>query len=150
TNDISLAYDADTRYSRRIRSNEEVLTGLVDYLKNHPVHGVAPKRTLIFGNTFPARPNDPKYTAALNEFLALMGATALSTGSREDTLKDGLVRGYIDVRDQSPSQLEASCQKLAAEGRAERIAVVSLGDEIGLPSPPGRDHTGFRAWLRAN
>jgi len=78
-----------------------------------------------------------------------MGATALSTGSRDDTLKDGLVRGYIDVRDQSPSQLEASCQKLSAEGRAERIAVVSLGDEISLASPPGRDHTGFRAWLRA-
>jgi len=149
TNDISLAYDANTRYSKRIQSSEEVLTSLVEYLKNHPVHGVALKRTLIFGNTFPARPNDPKYTAALNEFLKLMGATALSTGSRDDTLKDGLVRGYIDVRDQSPSQLEASCQKLSAEGRAERIAVVSLGDEISLASPPGRDHTGFRAWLRA-
>src|SRR5207302_3596858 len=139
--DISLAYDADTRSSRRIRSTEEVLTELVDYLKKHPVHGQAPKRTLIYGTTFAARPKEPKYTAALNEFLKLMGATALSTGSRDDTLKDGLVRGYIDVRDQSPSQLEASCQKLAAEGRAERIAVVSLGDEISLASPPGRDHT---------
>ena len=44
--------------------------------------------------------------------------------------------GYIDVRGQNPKQLEAFCQKLAAEGRAERIATVSLGDEIGLESPP--------------
>src|SRR5262249_42481022 len=35
---LSLAYDGDTRYSRRIRSSKEVLSELVDYLKKHPVH----------------------------------------------------------------------------------------------------------------
>lgn len=149
TNDVSLAYDADTRYSKRIRTTEEVLYELIDYLKKHPIHGSAPKRTLIYGSTFPAQPKNAKYTAALGEFLKLMGATALSTGSRDDTPVDGLLRGYIDVRGQNPKQLEAFCQKLSAEGRTERIATVSLGDEIGLESPPKNDHAGFRTWLQA-
>src|SRR5439155_17048557 len=86
--------------------------------------------------------------AALQQFVKLIGATALSTGAREEQPVDGLIRGYIDVRDQNPRQLEALCQKLAAEGRAERIAAVSLGDEIGLEAPPGKDHAAFRAWLQ--
>ncbi len=148
TRDISLAYDADTRYSKRIRPAEEVLFSLVDYLKNHPVRGQAPTRTLIYGSTFPARPADTEYTAALKDFQQLIGATALSTGSHDDTPLDGLLRGYIDVREQGPKQLESLCQKLAAEGRADRIAIVSLGDEISLASPPAKDHAGFRAWLQ--
>src|SRR5882762_10130983 len=71
TNDIALAYDADTRYSKRIRSTEEVLYELVDYLEKHPVHGRPPKRTLIYGSTFPAQPKNAKYTAALDEFRRL-------------------------------------------------------------------------------
>ena len=149
TNDVSLAYDADSRYSKRIRSTDEVLYELVDFLKKHPVHGRSPKRTLIYGSTFPAQPKNAKYTAALGEFLKLMGATALSTGERDDTPVDGLLRGYIDVRGQNPKHLQAFCQKLAAEGRAERIGTVSLGDEIGLESPPKNDHAGFRSWLQS-
>src|ERR1043166_687089 len=148
TRDISLAYDADTRFSKRIRSIQEVLTSLVEDLRKQPVHGQPLKRTLVYGSTFQARPEDPVYTEALGQFLKVMGATALSTGSREDAPLDGLLRGYVDLRDKSPSQLEATCRKVAAEGRAERIAIVSLGDEIGLPSPPAKDQTGFRTWLQ--
>jgi len=148
TNDVSLAYDADTRYSRRIRLSDEVLFELVDFLRHHPVHGVTPRQTLIYGSTFPARPRDSNYTASLGEFLSLMGATALSTGSRDDSPLNGLTRGYIDVRDQSPKQIEATCQKLVAEGKAERIACVSLGDEIGLASPPKNSDQPFREWLQ--
>jgi len=149
TADFSVAYDADTRYSRRIRSGDDVLFSLRDYLKAHPVRGQAPKRTLIYGTTFSARPNDPKYNAALAEFQEMIGVTALSAGTREDAPMDGLIRGYIDVRGQNPTQLEATYQKLAAEGRAERIAAVSLGDEISLDAPKAQDHARFRAWLQA-
>src|SRR5947209_14151759 len=121
TTDISLAYDADTRYSKRIRASDELLFELVDYLKRHPVRGKAPERTLIFGTTFQARPRAPEYMAALAEFQKLMGATALWTGSHDDIPMDGLLRGYIDVRGKDPKQLESYCEKLAAEGRAERI-----------------------------
>jgi hypothetical protein len=143
---VVLAYDGDTRYTRRIRLADEVLYELVDYLKKQPVGGAAPKRTLIYGYTFAAKPHDAKYTAALNEFLRLMGATALGRDSTDELGGDGLIRGYIDVRGVPTPKLEEYCKKLG--DRAAKIAVVSLGDEIGLSAPPATDHQGFRAWLQ--
>ncbi|MCS7045448.1 MAG: beta-galactosidase trimerization domain-containing protein, partial [Gemmataceae bacterium] len=144
---VVLAYDGDTRYSRRIRLADEALYELVDYLRQRPVHGVPPKRTLIYGYTFAAKPGDAKYTAALNEFLRLIGATALGRDSTDDIGGNGLIRGYIDVRDVPTNKLEEYCKNLGE--RAAKIAVVSLGDEIGLGGPPAKDHQGFRAWLQS-
>jgi hypothetical protein len=146
---VTFAYDGDTRYSRRIRLSEEVLYDLVAYLKKHKVEGPAPKRTLIYGYTFDARPADPKYTAALDEFIKLMGATALGRSGVDNLTSDGLIRGYIDVRGVGTDKLEDYCKKLQAEKRADTIAVVSLGDEIGLALPPAKDDKGFRAWLQS-
>lgn len=146
---VQLAYDGDTRYSRRIRLSEEILYDLVGYLKKQKVHGTAPKRTLIYGSTFDPRPGDAKYTAALDEFIKLMGATALGKSGVEDLSHDGLIRGYIDVRSVGTNQLEDYCKKLQAANRADKIAVVSLGDEIGLALPPAKDDKGFRAWLQS-
>jgi hypothetical protein len=150
TGDVTLAYDADTRYSRRIRLQEEVLFDLVAYLKKQPVRGVAPKRTLVYGSTFDRRPADPKYNVALDEFIRLTGATCLAKGTREEIERSGLVRGYIDLRGQTPAQLEKYCQQLKADGLADRVAVVSLGDEIPLDVPPLTPtvHAAFRAWLQ--
>ncbi|MBI1913172.1 MAG: beta-galactosidase trimerization domain-containing protein [Planctomycetes bacterium] len=148
--DVALAYDADTRYSRRIRLQEEVLYDLLAYLKKQPVRGSAPKRTLIYGSTFDRRPADPKYNAAIDEFIALSGATVLYQTSREQIDRGGLVRGYVDWRGQTPAQLEKFCQRLKAEGLADRVAVVSLGDEIPLDVPPAtpKVQADFRAWLQ--
>jgi hypothetical protein len=146
---VTFAYDADTRYSRRIRLSEEILYDLVDYLKKHRVEGPAPKRTLIYGYTFDPRPADAKYTAALDEFIKLMGATALGRSSVDNVSGDGLIRGYIDVRSVATDKLEDYCKKLQAENKADKIAVVSLGDEIGLALPPAKDDKGFRAWLQS-
>lgn len=149
TDSVELAYDADTRTTRRIRPSEEVLYDLVAELKKQPVAGPPPRRTLVYGYTFAPRPGNAKFNEALAEFVRLTGATALGRNVVEDVNdKSGLVQGYIDVRGQSVAQLEALCQKLKAEGRADRIAVVSLGDEIGLNTPRADDHAGFRAWLR--
>ncbi len=147
--ELALVYDGDVRHSRRIRTEDEVLFELVDYLKKQPYHGTVPKRTLIYGTTFAEKPRDAKYTAALAEFQNLLGATALSAGGVDKIPMDGLIRGYIDVRDQSPERLEATCKKLVAEKKADRIAVVSLGDEIGLSTPSGKSNDVFRAWLKA-
>lgn len=144
TGDVALAYYGNTRYSRRIHPADQVLYDLVDYLKKQPVRGVAPQRTLIYGHSFDPKPADAKYTATASEFVRLIGATALS---KEQTDGPG-VRGYIDVRGVPTKDLEAYCQKLKAAGQAERIAVVSLGDEIGLAVPPAADHAGFRTWLK--
>jgi hypothetical protein len=147
---ITLAYDADTRYSRQIRSSEQVLFDLVAYLKGQPVQGIAPKRTLIYGATFEKQPGRDAYNTALDEFVRLMGATALTTDPQDRDLTAGSqVRGYVDVRGQSPLQLEVFCQKLKTEGKANKIAIVSLGDEIGLGSPPAADHAAFREWLKS-
>ncbi|MFN4260255.1 MAG: beta-galactosidase trimerization domain-containing protein [Gemmataceae bacterium] len=150
TGTVELAYDADTRYSRRIRRTEDVLYDLVDYLKKQPIRGTAPKRTLIYGYTFARKPDNAKYNAALDEFIRLIGATAVGGGRAEDSLgPDGLIRGYIDVRHVPTPKLEDYCKNLQAEGRADKIAVVSLGDEIGLPRPPAKDQAGFHAWLQS-
>jgi hypothetical protein len=145
TDNVPLAYFGNTRYSRRIGLRDELLYDLVDFLKKRPVPGVAPKRTLIFGGTFDPRPGDAKYTAALNEFIQLTGATALN---QSEASTGGHARGYIDVRGVPTKDLEAYCKKLEGAGNADKIAVVSLGDEIGLAAPPAGDHAGFRVWLK--
>ncbi len=146
---VDLAYDADTRYSQRIRRNEEVLYDLVRQLKKSTVRGKPPTRTLIYGYTFPEQPDDSEYTEALSEFQKLIGATAVFPGTVNRIPTDGPLRGYIDVRDQTIEQLEKTCKKLVAERKADRVAVVSLGDEISLPSPPRNSDDPFCAWAKA-
>src|SRR5262249_5780699 len=91
---------------------------------------------------------DDGYHARVDEFVRLTGATALTTGPGDSVPADGLRRGSIDVRGVETAKLEEYCKKLAGEGKADRIAVVSLGDESGLARPPATDHAGFRAWLK--
>jgi hypothetical protein len=146
TGNVTLAYDADTRYTKRIRLASDALYDLLAYLKKQPVTGQAPKRTLIFGTTFDRKPNDAKYNAAIDEFVKLMGVTAF--GENFDA-PGGLIRGHIDVRGIPTPKLEEYCKKLKAEGKADKIAVVSLGDEIGLEVPKKDDHKGFHAWLKS-
>jgi hypothetical protein len=153
TGTVTLAYHADTRYSRRISTPGDILAALVADLRQQPVHGRRPTRTLIYGTTFPRpeRRDDgsvEKYNADHKEFIDLSGATALATGPRDDVSTKGPIRGVIDIRSTPSAKLEAVCQKLQSEGKAERIAVVSQGDEIGLDKPPADDHAGFRAWLK--
>lgn len=148
TGSLELAYDADTRRTRRIRTADAVLHDLVAYLQQQPVQGTPPRRTVVYGYTFTPRPGDDRYNAAIETFTRLVGATALTVGSRNEIPADGLVRGYIDVRSVPTPKLEELCKKLQAEGKAERIAVVSLGDEIGLAMPPATDHAGLRTWLQ--
>jgi hypothetical protein len=144
TGDVTLAYDADTRYTRRIRLADDVLYDLVDYLKKRPVQGVAPKRTLIYGTTFAPKPANAKYTAAVDEFTKLMGATAFNVEGASE--RNGLIRGYIDVRGVPTNKLEEYCKKLPAPNK---IAVVSLGDEIGLETPPAKDVKPYHDFLKS-
>ncbi|MFO0965779.1 MAG: beta-galactosidase trimerization domain-containing protein [Gemmataceae bacterium] len=145
---VTLAYDAGTRYSRRLRLQDDILYDLVDYLKKRPVKGKPLEQTLIYGGTFPAKPGDPKYTAALTEFLHLMGGTAIGPDTPEDATGGKLPRGYIDVRSIPTPKLEEYCKKLQADKKAEAIAVVSLGDEIGLGRPGPKANPAFRDWLK--
>ena len=150
TGNPALTYTGAMRYRKQIRTGDEVLFDLIDYLKKQPSPpGSAPKRTLVYGHTFEPKAGNDAYTAGGREFIRLMGATALVHNLDEAIAKDGgLTRGYIDVRGTPTPKLEEQCKKLQAEGKADKIAVVSLGDEIGLARPPATDHAGFRAWLK--
>ena len=144
-----LAYDANMRYTRGIRAQSAVLHDLVRFLRDHPVRGKPPLRTLIIGHAFDERPGDPNYTAARTEFINMIPLTALMPRDPQGKTGPPMPTGYIDVRYQNPQQLEETCKELQARGQAENIAVVSLGDEIGLPSPPAGQHEAFRDWLKA-
>ena len=144
--DLWLAYDANTRYSRRIRTNDLVLYDLLDYLKTHPVPGAPPRRTIVYAYTFDPRKGDDRYNAAVGEFVTLMGITVTGTAGNPALT---VPSGYIDLRDDLGVGLERALDKLKADGVADKIRTVSLGDEIDLKTPPAEDHDGFRAWAKA-
>ncbi len=140
-----LAYDANTRYTRRIRTNDLVLYDLLDYLKAHPVPGAPPRRTIVYGYTFDRREGDDRYNAAIDEFIKLMGITVTDTTGNPRLTGPS---GYIDVRDQLGVDLQRVLDRLTAAGVADKIRTVSVGDEIEQKTPPAGDHEGFRAWAQ--
>ena len=122
TDKLTLIALADLRYTRRLDIPEELQEELMEYLRGLKVGGKPPTLTPIYQYTFDPGVS-PRWDANTAEFKALFGLT--------DTDQQG---GYVDWRGQSPAQLKATCEKLTPEQRAA-IRVVSLGDEIGLPSP---------------
>ncbi len=139
---LNLAADGDTRYSRRLRRQEQVLYDLLAFLKtaNPAPHGRRPEQTIVYASTFTPLDDGP-HAAAVEEFkqaFRLADTDAEASGGR----------GYIDVRSVATPKLAEYCRKLGEH--SNNIAVVSLGDEIGLPSPRGAAAQGaFRDWLRA-
>ena len=119
---LTLVALADFRYTRRLRTPEELQEELMAYLRGLNVPGKPPTLTPVYQYTFDPGVS-PRWDANTGEFKALFGLT--------DTNLQG---GYVDWRGQTPAQLKATCEKLTPEQRAA-IRVVSLGDEIGLPSP---------------
>jgi len=141
--DLPLAFHADTRYSRQLRHREQVLFGLLDYLKRQPAYGKTPTRTPIYGYTFDLGLN-PQYDAGVREFKAMFALT----DTNEAAGAGGAPRGYLDVRGVPTEQLDEYCRQQG--DRAQQIAIVSLGDEISLPQPQGDSAAeGFRNWLRS-
>ncbi|HJN12947.1 MAG TPA: beta-galactosidase trimerization domain-containing protein [Pirellulaceae bacterium] len=140
--DLALAADGDTRYSRRLRKQDQVLYDLLDYLKmeNPARHGRTPEKTIIYASTF--KPLDQsKHATAVGQFKQMFALSDTNSDSARG-------RGYVDVRGVATPKLAEYCEKLG--DNAKNIAVVSLGDEIGLPSPRGTEaNDGFRAWLQA-
>ena len=140
---LPLAYDGNTRYTQNLSDRSKILGDLLAYLKQQPQTGRTPTRTLLFAHTFKPEFN-PGYEKQVLEFQNLFGITPTNptsgTGNR--------INGYTDVRSVKTDKLAEHCTtKLAA--RADKIATVSLGDEISLPKPRGKSLTEeFRAWLQ--
>lgn len=143
--DLWLAYDADTRYTRRLRPIEAVLHDALDDLRGQRLSGSAPRRIPVRAVTFDARPGDDRYRAAVEEFARRMGITVDNAVPGQLASRSGVV----DARDVHGARLQAMLDRVRAEGTAGAIRIVSLGDEIDLAQPPAGDHEGFRAWARA-
>ena len=140
---LPLAYDANTRYTQRIRDRRTLLPELHDYLQQQPEHGRTPTETLIFANTFKTE-FDESYNNLAISFRRKFGITQADntsgTGDRID--------GYIEVRNIRTDKLAEYCTKLGE--RAGKIATVSMGDEISLSKPYGTDlDKDFRDWLQS-
>ena len=145
---LELAYDANTRYTRRIRSADQVLYDLLGFLKEHPVAGRPPQRTIVYGYAFDERAGDGKYNQARDEFLEQFSLVVRSSRGKAVGRSNA---EYIDVRGVATEKLAAHVADLKAKGvNLEGIRTVSLGDEIGLASPRvnAAGHEAFREWAR--
>jgi len=132
---LDLVGFADTRYSHRLATPRELDAEILAYLKKlqATLPGKAPSQTLVIA--YGAWAQDDWQT--LCKMYGLNGANCEGP------------TGYVDWRGQSPAQLEATCRKLS-ELERKNVAIVSLGDEIGLPAPSGEAATtGFIGFLKA-
>jgi len=131
---LELAGQADTRYTRRIVTQQEETDALLAYIKGLPLRGKAPTLTHIEASG--GWPQDV--------WQQLSDLYGFSTSRGHQGPNGAVAWGY-----QSLTQLEANCVKLT-EAERQNVAVVSLGDEIGLPEPDAAAATaGFAAFLKA-
>jgi hypothetical protein len=156
---VVLAYDANTRYTKRLRDTEHVLLDLVAYLKAQPFNGKPLERTPVFYYSFKPVEGNPAYSAALAEFTEMFRGVAAddtlvaagSTGGRNFSVvtKNG-ARGYTDLRGIGADKIGAEIDKRFPGDQAKGIRVVSLGDEIGLDAPTAGEATNvaFRQWAQ--
>lgn len=138
--ELTLAAEADTRYSRRLRRQDQVLYDLLQFLGDVDLSGEPRRlhRTPVYATTFQPL-DDKRHAAAVLRFRELFSLIDPKPAGEH---------GYTDVRGVPTARLGQRCRELA--DAADRMSVVSLGDEIGLPSPQGSDATeGFREFLRA-
>jgi hypothetical protein len=149
--DLELLYDGSIRKSRHLRPSSEALAELVGYLKGlPPPPGRAPSRTLVYASTFRPRPADEGFEADRRELDRLLGITVPLDGTPAPPPPPGPPpRGLVDLRSyRTLPALEAACRKLVDGKLAERIAVVSMGDEIHLSAPKKDADELFRAFLK--
>ena len=143
---LQLACDAATRYTGRLRSQTEVLEDLVAEVARVSLPGQPAGRFRFFGYTFPEYPDDPAYTRARQQFLKLL--PIIETNTAASLARPGTT-GYADVRSLNGARLDAFLTDLEQRKVADRMAVISLGDEIGLPRPPAGKPDEFHRWLQS-
>lgn len=144
---LHLVYDGNTRYSKRVRRVQTVLTDLMSYLDNNPVPGSPPSKSIIYCYTFAPIEGEASYNARIDDFRKMFGLNSRLDGAAS---VNGKASGYIDVRgSMAPVELNAALDKFVAAGTAASIRTVSLGDEIGLPVPGANAHDAFRTFVKS-
>jgi hypothetical protein len=172
TAQIELAYDASTVWSKRIRYGDASIYEVVAEAKAGPLPpgGKPPALTPLYGYTFcssatirdvePActltASESPAYAKAYKEFTTMF--PMVDTSGYQDprkalpsVLKAG--RAYYEARAaiKNLTSLEIILKNFTAESVADKVLVVSMGDEISLslPSDPATVQSAFVAWCKA-
>jgi hypothetical protein len=146
---IVLAYDANTRYTKRLRNSEQVLLDLVAYLKAQPFDGKPLVRTPVYYYSFKPVEGNAEYNKALAEFTEMFKGVAADSDLSVQT--GAGARGYTDLRGVPTDKLTEDLAKKFPGDKAKGIRVVSLGDEIGLDAPAAGEatNTAFRQWAQS-
>ncbi len=145
---VELAYDANTRYTKRLRENSQVLLDMVAYLKAQSFDGKPLVRTPVYYYSFKEIPGNAAYNATLKEFNDMF--SGVSAAGDLSVMKAVGARGYTDLRGVPTTKLAEELPKKFPGEQAKGIRVVSLGDEIGLDAPPAGEATNaaFRQWAQ--
>lgn len=143
---VTFFLDGDIRRSKRIRTVEEDLEGVLKLAKSFPKIGKRPEKIPIFGLMgFSNALHEPGRIGEMSREIALaLGSNTLRG------VKLPAHNALIDVRNLADKDLAAHCEKLKADGTWERVKVVSLGDEIhiaGSAKSPD-DDPAFREFLK--
>jgi hypothetical protein len=138
--------DGDIRRTKRIRTVEEDLAQLHKLVKDFPKTGKRPEKYLIYGimGSAAGLEQSPRVRELAHEIALMLGANTLP----EITVP--AQNAMIDVRSVPTKDLPAYCEKLKKEGKADRLKVVSLGDEIhiGAAAKSPDDDPAFRDYLK--
>jgi hypothetical protein len=143
---ITFFLDGDLRRTKRIRTVVEDLEQLAKAMKAFPALGKRPEKLPIWGIMEASSLLHDKGRVG-----ELCREIALSLGSNTlPEVKSPQHNALIDVRGVATQDLAAHCKKLKAEGKADRIKVVSLGDEIhiGGHAKSPDDDPAFRDFLK--
>ena len=168
---VEVAYDASTTTTMRMRKPDASLYTAVAEAKQGPVpHGSSPASlTPIYGYTFCssdviravepactlASSESPGWAPAIKEFNTMFPIVDASgyqdpRKALPSVLKDG--RAYYEARAaiHNLTKLELMLQNFTAEGVADKVLVVSMGDEISLtvPTDPQVAQAEFVAWCK--
>jgi hypothetical protein len=138
--------DSDLRRTKRIRTVDEDLEGLLKTVTAFPPKGKRPEKYLIYGLMGSSSGVQPgTKTAELVQSLELaLGSNTLPLIAQPEK------NGYVDVRHVATKDLKTWCEKLKADGKADRLKVVSMGDEIhiGGAAQSPQDDPAFRDFLK--
>jgi hypothetical protein len=146
-NSVTFFLDGDLRRTKRIRTVLEDLEELNKTIGTFAKKGKCPEKFLIDGimGASDALSRPGRVGELCHEMALALGSNTLPD------VKLPQRNATIDVRSVATKDLAAYCQKLAKEGKADRLRVVSLGDEIhigGAAKSPDDDKA-FRDFLKS-
>jgi len=136
---INFSVPGGIRARRELPTWDELADKLVAEINKFPKKGKAPDLMLFY-----PRPGG----SAIDQ--KIENAVGLNTGDDKNSAGKLVPEDYDDVRSIDTDKLQAWCDEQKAKGRAEKLRIISLGDEIGLggAGPGPETDARFRIFLQ--